>query len=96
MVDYNEREHNYYNKKIINVMDFFKNYQEILKKLGIDIKEGKYTHYEYEIFKTEILWYYPDEQDEENTKSIDEKGVLTYEFQNLINQINLIGYKYGI
>lgn len=96
MTDYKEWQDKYYNKKIINVMNFLKKYKEILKKLGIDIKEGEYTHYEYEVFKTEILGYYPDEQDIENTKSIEEKGVLPHELQNLINQINFIGLKYGI
>lgn len=96
MVDCDEREDKYYNKKIINVMNFFKNYQETLKKLGIDIKEGEYTRHEYELLKMDILWYYRDEEDNEYTKSIEEKGVLPYEYQNLINQINFIGYKYGI
>ena len=52
---YEKWEDRYYNKKIINVMDYFKKYQEILKKLEIDIKEGEYTHHEYELLKMEIV-----------------------------------------
>ena len=96
MESYEEWEDRYYNKKIINVMDFFKKYQDILKRLEIDIKEGEYTRHEYELFKMDILWYYQDGEDDEYTKSIKEKGVLPYEYQNLINQINFIHYKYKI
>ena len=48
------------------------------------------------MLKMEILWYYQDGEDDEYTKSIEEKGVLPYEYQNLINQINFIHYKYKI
>ena len=90
MESYEEWEDRYYNKKIINVMDFFKKYQDILKKLEIDIKEGEYTYHEYELLKMDILWYYQDEEDNEYTKSIEEKGVL----QLSINTFTQLAFSY--
>lgn len=96
MVEYNEKEDKFYNKKIINVMNYFRDYIDILKKLEIYINEGEYTHYEYELFKREILWFYPDEQDNEDTKSIEEKGVEQEEFNKVIRKIDEICEIYGI
>lgn len=96
MVDYTEKEEEFYNKKIINVMNYFGECIDILKRLEIDINESKYTHCQYELFKREILWFYPDEQDNEDTKSIEEKGVTQEEFNKVIRIIDEIGEKYGI
>lgn len=93
MESYEKWEDRYYNKKIINVKECYKDCLEVLKKLQIDVKEGEYTQHEYELFKMDVLSYYPDEQDNEYTKSISEKGVLPHELQNIINRIDFIASK---
>lgn len=97
---YEKWQDDYYNNRIIDLKNIFKDNLETLKKLDIYINDGLYTKYEYECIKTEILWYYkePDDTKEELkfTKSIEDKGVSPIEFDSIIYRMEKICIKYGI
>lgn len=97
--DYDNWNYEYHNKKIINVKNELASENlDIIAKLGIIIKDGMYTEYEYECLKLDISAYYieddMDEEELEYAKSLDETGVSRTEYNNLLKVFEQIDEKY--
>lgn len=94
---YNEWNNKYHKLEYIDLKSLFDEDElNILRKLGIEIKNKKYTEYEYELIEMELGYYMEiDEEDpdvvktlESTKKSIADKGVTQEEFDKLIKKID--------
>lgn len=87
-------DYKYHNKEIIDIKkELASNQLEIIKKLGIEVKDKIYTEYEYECLKGDLSEYIQDEDNEYEAKSLDDKNVSKEDFDNLIKRINEIDEK---
>ena len=95
--EYNNWDKKYHTLEYIDLYSIFNEEEKVtLGKLGIEIKNKKYTEYEYELIQTELNYYMDiDEEDPEVVKSlestrknIEDKGVTQEEFDNIINKID--------
>lgn len=95
--EYNNWDKKYHTLEYIDLYSIFNEEEKaILSKLGIEIKNKKYTEYEYELIQTELNYYMDiDEEDPEVVKSlestrknIEDRGVTQEEFDNIINKID--------
>ena len=94
---YNEWNNKYHKLEYIDLKSLFDEDElNTLRKLGIEIKNKKYTEYEYEIIEMELGYYMEiDEEDpdvvktlESTRKNIADKGVTQEEFNKLIKKID--------
>lgn len=94
-MDYNKWDYEYHNKQIIDIKKELTDSQlEIIRKLGIEIKDKIYTEYEYECLKLKLLEYMESEDGEEYpTKSLDGTNVSKEEFNSLIKRVDEINEK---
>lgn len=87
-------DYKYHNKEIIDIKKELTNTQlEIIKKLGIEVKDKIYTEYEYECLKGDLSEYIQNEDNEYEAKSLDNKNVSKEDFDNLIKRIDEIDEK---
>lgn len=95
--EYNNWDKKYHTLEYIDLYSIFNEDEKAtLGKLGIEIKNKKYTEYEYELIQTELNYYMDiDEEDPEVVKSleptrknIEDRGVTQEEFDNIINKID--------
>jgi len=95
--EYNNWDKKYHTLEYIVLYSIFNEEEKAtLYKLGIEIKNKKYTEYEYELIQTELNYYMDiDEEDPEVVKSlestrknIEDRGVTQEEFDNIINKID--------
>ena len=95
--DYNNWDKKYHTLEYIDLYSIFNEEEKVtLGKLGIEIKNKKYTEYEYELIQRELNYYMDiDEEDPEVVKSlestrknIEDRGVTQEEFDNIINKID--------
>lgn len=95
--EYNNWDKKYHTVEYIDLYSIFNEEEKVtLGKLGIEIKNKKYTEYEYELIQTELNYYMDiDEEDPEVVKSleptrknIEDRGVTQEEFDNIINKID--------
>ena len=95
--EYNNWDKKYHTLEYIDLFSIFNEEERAtLGKLGIEIKNKKYTEYEYELIQTELNYYMDiDEEDPEVVKSlestrknIEDRGVTQEEFDNIINKID--------
>ncbi len=94
-MDIESWDYKYHNNPIIDIRKELTNNQlEIIKKLGIEVKDKIYTEYDYECLKLKLLEYMESEEDEEYpTKSLNSTNVRREEFNNLIKRIGEIDEK---
>ncbi len=94
---YNEWNNKYHKLEYIDLKSLFDEDElNTLRKLGIEIKNKKYTEYEYELIEMELGYYMEiDEEDsdvvktlESTKKNIVDKGVTQEEFDKLIKKID--------
>lgn len=94
---YNEWNNKYHKLEYIDLKSLFDEDElNTLTKLGIEIKNKKYTEYEYELIEMELGYYMEiDEEDpdvvitlESTKKNIADKGVTQEEFDKLIKKID--------
>ena len=94
---YNEWNNKYHKLEYIDLKSLFDEDElNTLRKLGIEIKNKKYTEYEYELVEMELGYYMEiDEEDpdvvktlESTKKNIADKGVTQEEFDKLIKKID--------
>ena len=70
--------------------------KKILDKLGIKIKNKKYTEYEYECLRMDFLVYYDDPEDDlseeelQYQKSLDGTGVTREEYNTVLKKLETI------
>ena len=95
--EYNNWDKKYHTLEYIDLYSIFNEEERAtLGKLGIEIKNKKYTKYEYELIQTELNDYMDsDEEDPEvvemlksTRKNIADKGVIQEEFDKLIKKID--------
>ena len=95
--EYNNWDKKYHTLEYIDLYSIFNEEERAtLGKLGIEIKNKKYTKYEYELIQTELNYYMDiDEEDPEvvemlksTRKNIADKGVIQEEFDKLIKKID--------
>lgn len=95
--EYNNWDKKYHTLEYIDLYSIFNEEEKVtLGKLGIEIKNKKYTEYEYELIQRELNYYMDiDEEDPEVVKSlestkknIEDRGVTQEEFDNIINKID--------
>ena len=89
----------YMNKEIVDLKKYFTNEEfDLFRKLGIEIKDKIYTEYEIELINNSLYDYYYSEdmsEDEKNqVKSLEEKGVTREQYNNLLNKIEQINEEY--
>lgn len=81
----------YHNKEIIDIRkELTKDQLEIIKKLGIEVKDKVYTEYEYDCLKGKLAEYIQDEDNEYEAKSVKEKGVSKEKFNTIIEKFDEI------
>lgn len=94
---YNEWNNKYHKLEYIDLKSLFDEDElNTLRKLGIEIKNKKYTEYEYELIEMKLGYYMEiDEEDpdvvktlESTKKNIADKGVTQEEFDKLIKKID--------
>ena len=97
--EYEKWSYKYYNIAIFEINKFLRwKDKNILRKLGIRLKNKKYTEFEYDILKQQIYEYYIDNEESEemiielkkHIKSYADRGVTDIEFESLIQTIELI------
>lgn len=95
--EYNNWDKKYHTLEYIDLYSIFNEEERAtLGKLGIEIKNKKYTEYEYELIQRELYNYMDiDEEDPEvvemlksTRKNIADKGVIQEEFDKLIKKID--------
>lgn len=95
--EYNDWNKKYHTLKCIDLKSLFdKEEIKILKKLGIKIKDKKYTEYEFELILIELGYYMEIEDDDVEVieslkatrKYIADKGVSQEEFNKIIKKID--------
>ena len=93
-----EWSYDYHNKEFIDIRkELTTDELEIIKKLGIEILDKVYTEYDYDCLKGNLAEYIQDEDNEYETKSVEEKGVAREEFNSLIEKFDEIdGKEYNI
>lgn len=84
----------------VNLKKYFTSQDlEILKKLGIEVKDKIYTEREFEELDSEyILFYYEDnmtEQEKSETKSLENTGVTRKEYNNLLDKFHKINLEFN-
>ena len=72
---------------------------EILKKLGIEVKDKIYTEREFEELDSEyILFYYDDsmtEEEKSETKSLENTGVTREEYNKILDKFHKINLEFN-
>ena len=98
--EYAQWDERYHNVEILELSKFITlKDRRTFKKLGIKIKNKKYTEYEFECLKLDLLAYYDDpEQDlskeeKQYQKSLDGTHVSREEYNKLLNKIDKIKEK---
>ena len=96
--NFNEWREKYEKKEIVNIhVEFTIDELELLKKLGIEIKEKIYTEREFEELDMEVIKYYYEndmtEEEKKETVSLPD-GVTREEYNKLVNKIHEINLKY--
>ena len=96
----NKKYEQYCNKEIVDLKQYFsKEDFEILKKLGIEVKDKIYTEREFEVLDGEyILYYYEDEMDEEekaDSKPLENTGVTREEYNKLLEKFHKINLEFN-
>lgn len=93
----------YFNKEIIDIYKELSNSDiEVIKKLGISVKDKVYTEYEYDTLNENLLLYYEEEdsnisdEEKEYVKSLNGTGVSRTEYENLLNRLDEITEKYNV
>ena len=90
----------YYKFNYINVQKYFNDMDiNILKKLNVDLKDKKYTEYEFDILQQKVFKYYKDEEmTKEEMKFIPNLpiDITDYEYKNILSIINKIYEDYYI
>lgn len=84
------------------VVDFYNDLTqddvEVLKKLGIEVKNELYTEYEYEMLKYDAGAYYKDDdyelEDMKYVKPLEKTGVSIERYQKLLNKMDKLEEKY--
>lgn len=89
----------YSTKELIDLKKYFSSEDfEILKKLGIEVKNKIYTEREFEELDGEyILYYYDDKMTEEekiDTKSLENTGVTREEYNLLLEKFHKINSEF--
>ena len=96
--NFNEWREKYEKKEIVNIhVEFTIDELELLKKLGIELKDKIYTEREFEELDMEVIKYYyeDDMTDEEKEETVPlPDGVAREEYNNLVNKIHEINLKY--
>ena len=74
---------------------------ELLKKLGLEVKDKLYSNYEFDVLDGELILYYRNEEemDEEelkNSKSLEGTGVSREEYNKLLGKFEKIQNSYNI
>ena len=89
----------YYNKKIININDYFDSKDfEVLDKLGVKIEDYYCTENQFDIIKHQIYEYYIDEEElpeiqeeiRKYSKSLETAEVMQEEYNALLKKIEII------
>lgn len=95
--EYLEWDKKYHNTEILEIEKFLTwKEKRILKKLGIIIKNKKYTEYELECLTLDLLAYYDDleqdlsEEEKKYQKSLEGTGVSREDYNKLLNKITKI------
>lgn len=95
--EYNNWDKKYHTLEYINLYSVFNEEEKaILSKLGIEIKNKKYTEYEFELIQIELGYYIEiDEKDQKivetlksTRKSLSDKDVSQEEFNKIIDKID--------
>lgn len=95
--EYNNWDKKYHTLEYIDLYTIFSEEEKaILSKLGIEIKNKKYTEYEYESIQRELYYYMEIDEDdpevvatlETTRKYISDKDISQEEFDNLIKKID--------
>ncbi|WP_300924957.1 hypothetical protein [uncultured Clostridium sp.] len=90
-MDIENWDYKYHNNPMIDIRkELTDNQLEIIKKLGIEVKDKIYTEYDYECLKGALSEYIQDDEEEYTPKSLDEKNVDKEEFEELIKRIDEI------
>jgi hypothetical protein len=97
--NYKEWLDTYHNKEIVDLKKHFTEEElNIIRKLGIEIKDKVYTEYEFEILDMDILAYYKyddmTKEELEITKNLEETGVSKEEYEKLLKKMEEINSLY--
>lgn len=95
--EYEEWSNKYHNVEIVDIKKFLTwKDKKILKKLGIKIKNKKYTEYELECLTMDLLAYYDDtemdlsEEEKQFQKSLEDTKVSREEYNILLDKVQSI------
>lgn len=95
--EYKEWDEKYHNLEIVDVKKHLSmNDRRILKRLGVKIKNKKYTGYEFECLTMDLLAYYDDsemdlsEEEKQYQKSLEGTNVSREEYNEVLNKVQKI------
>lgn len=94
-IDYEKWKEDYNKKEFIDLRKYFDDKDtEILKKLGIELKDKLYTVYEFDLLDSKLLSFYQDEEIENDKLS--ETGVNLEEYEELLNKFDKVQEDYKL
>lgn len=92
MEKYEDWKEKYYNEEVVDLKDFFTQTDfDIIKKLGVEVLEKKYTESEFEKLYSNILNFYEEDNKNKKLEAID---VTKEEYDELLNKFEQINLKY--
>ena len=92
MEKYEDWKEKYYNEEVVDLKDFFTQTDfDIIKKLGVEVLEKKYTESEFENLYSNILNFY---EEDNLQKKIEDTDVTKEEYDELLKKFEQINEKY--
>lgn len=92
MEKYEDWKEKYYNEEVVDLKEFFSQKDfDIIKKLGVEVLEKKYTESEFEKLYSNILNFYEEDNKNKKLEAID---VTKEEYDELLNKFEQINLKY--
>lgn len=92
MEKYEDWKEKYYTEEVVDLKEFFSQKDfDIIKKLGVEVLEKKYTESEFEKLYSNILNFYEENNKNKKLEAID---VTKEEYDELLNKFEQINLKY--